>query len=283
MLLPRGWQMVHLVGLAQGEDLPDGILVLRPDNDIVNRPTWGASQQALDVVLGSGTDPAAADLATAAGIGYNATHDRAYFASRFARLDTDAVLRQRHAGHVILPMAANLDLGRHNLENVNALRAQTGQIPEITGACADPAGALCATTLTASAEVTVRGGATLGTLEATDVTITGDVTVTDWIRAVDVEITDTLTTPDLTACANPEGDLCRGGDLDLEAATGTPVWNEATIFGNVIIRDSNQLTGVTTTRAARGIFGEITGAPVLTVRGCFRSVTPFVYGARCAR
>ena len=133
ILLPRGWEIVHLVGRTTGEDLPDGILVLRPSDDIVNRPTWDALARALDVVLGSGTGAAAADLASAALADYDATRDRAYFTSRFARLDTNALLRQRHAGHPTLPMETDIDLGGNDLSNVKTLRARTGAFPEITG------------------------------------------------------------------------------------------------------------------------------------------------------
>ena len=72
-------------------------------------------------------------------------------------------------------------------------------------------------------------------------------------------------------------------------ATGTPDWDDASIFGDVIIRDGNQLVGITTTDVfpdtVRGLpanaFFEDLAAQNLTVRGCFRSANPFVFGARC--
>ena len=130
----------------------------------------------------------------------------------------------------------------------------------------------------------MNGTATLAGVEADTVTSAGNVTGITSLNAKDVEVDTTLTTPELTACADPGADLCGGGDLDLESAAGTPDWNEAAIFGDVTIRDGNQLTGITTTTAQTGIFEEIDGTPVppeLTVTDCFRSVTPFVHGSRC--
>ena len=307
VLLPRGWEIVHLIGRATGEDLPDGILVLRPDNDIVSRPTWDALARALDVVLGSGTGAAAADLASAALADFRPdcdeearddaipACDRAYFASRFARLDMNAVLRQRHAGHPTLPMEAEIILGGHDLEGVGrldgaritgtveavtletgvlVLPAQNGEPPDQDDPDADPP----------IPRLTVNGDATLDTVVATGVTITGDVTGIDWTQRGDVTVSGTVRSPVLTACVNEEvntdeDDLCEEGDLDLEDATSTTNWTQATIFGDW---DRDQLTVTTTTTAATGIFGEITGTPDgLTVKKCFMSVTPFVHGARC--
>ena len=88
-----------------------------------------------------------------------------------------------------------------------------------------------------------------------------------------------MTTPELTACADTQAALCGGGDLDVETATGVPQWTTASIFGDTVIRDGNRLLGVSDTFAATGIFGLLVGA--LTVRGCLRSVNPFIHGAGC--
>ena len=277
VLLPRGWEIVHLIG-RRGGQLPDGVIVLRPSDDLVARPAWDA---ALDVVLGV-TGGAAGDLAGNALADYDAARDRAFFASRFARLDTRAVLREAHAGHAILPMETDLVMSANDLLNVGALSGTGGRIPEIAGTCpGEPSDTLCATILNVRDGLTAEDKTTLGTLGAGAVTFSRDVTGITRMRVGEAEISGTVTTSALTACADPGADLCGGGDLDLEAATGGPDWTEAAIFGDVIIRDGNRLTGITTTTAATGFFGTIAAAPRLYVDDCFRSVVPFVHGAEC--
>ena len=284
VLLPRGWEIVHLAGRATGADLPDGILVLRPSDDIVNRPGWEMMEQALDVTLEGGSGIAETLAATAPITpAFDPARDRAVLASQSSRLDGTAVLRQRHAGQALPVMKATIDLRGGDLLDAERVTADRGFIDRITGNCAGTAGALCATDVTAD-DLDVNGTATLAGVEAGTVTSAGNVTGITSLDAKDVEVDTTLTTLNLTACANPEADLCGGGDLDLEDAEGTPDWSEAAIFGDVLIRDGNQLTGITTTTAQTGIFEEIGGTPVppeLTVTDCFRSVTPFVHGSRC--
>jgi len=289
VILPRGWSLTHLVGQVEGTDLPDGLVVLRPSSDRVSGPDWEIMARALDVLLGSGaqdaeTLAAAASLAPA----FDATRDRVVFASRFSRLDTHAVLRRRHAGTGLPSMEADLDLGGNALETVTHVSADRATVATLTGECAAPAGALCADHLTTTRLAVQTGIAQLASVDADRATFTGAVSVTGLIASEDASIrtgnariTGTLTTPHLTACTDPTADLCGGGDLDFENTTGTPDWTAAAIFGDVIIRDGNRLTGITTTTAHTGIFGGITGPPVLDVDECFRSVTPFVHGAGC--
>ncbi len=284
VILPRGWSIVHLIGHATDEDLPDGILVLRPSDDIVNRPGWKMMEQALDVTLEGGSGIAETLAATAPITpAFDPARDRAVLASQSSRLDGTAVLRQRHAAQALPVMKATIDLRGGDLLDAERVTADRGFIDRITGNCAGTAGALCATYVTAD-DLDVNGTATLAGVEAGTLTSAGNVTGVTSLDAKDVEVDTTLTTPMLTACANPEADLCGGGDLDLEGAEGTPDWSEAAIFGDVTIRDGNRITGVTRTTAQTGIFEEIGGTPVppeLTVTDCFRSVTPFVHGARC--
>ena len=282
-VLPRGWEIVHLVGTAGG--LPDGILVLRPSDATVALPTWNATREALDVTLGT-AEAGAAALATNALAGgtpadYDATRDRAVPASRYARLDTGAVLREDHAGHARVPMETGLRMGGNDIGDVAALEAETARIPEITGDCPDAAaGTLCAESLVLGAGLTTDDDATLTTAAAGDVTLAGDVSGITRIRTEDATVSGTVTASEMTACADAEADLCGGGDLDLESGNGTPDWTEAAIFGDTIIRDGNQLTGVTRTTASTGVFGILAGSS-LTVGGCLRSVSPFIHGAGC--
>ena len=246
VLLPRGWEIVHLIGAPDGR-LPDGVVILRPSNALVAEPTWAATQEALDVLLGMDTGGIAEGLATTAlatsATPFDATRDRAVRASRLARLDTRAVLRERHAGHTVLPMEADLDAGGNDLADIGALNANSGQLPTLTGACpGQPANTLCAASLGLDAGLTARDDTSLGPLAARNTNLTGTTAVSGPVRAGGVDVSGTVTTVDLTACADATVDLCGGGDLDIEAATGTPDWTEAAIFGDVIIRDGNRLT-----------------------------------------
>lgn len=278
-ILPRGWDVVHLVGRAG--DLPDGVLVLRAADDLVALPSWAAAWQALDVTLGA-AEPGAAALATVALAAsplddYDAARDRAVLASGFAGLDKDALLREPHAGHARQPMATGILMGGNDVTGVGRLAGQRGQLPQITGTCIGTT--LCAAALTLGDTLTANNGATLDTATAEDVTVIGNVTGITRVRTASAEVSGTVTTPVLTACADASADLCGGGDLDLESGTGTPHWTEAAIFGDTVIRDGNRLMGVRQTTAATGIFGRLVGA--LTVSGCFRSVSPFIYGPGC--
>lgn len=281
-LLPRGWEIVHLVGTAGG--LPDGVLVLRPSDELVALPTWDATRQALDVTLGTSEGGAAAlavaALAASPLVDFDADRDRAAPASRFARIDTDAVLREIHAGHARLPMETGLRMGGNDLTGVAVLAGERGRIPEVGGACpVGLAGTLCADSLEPVAGLTAEDATTLTTAAARQVTLSGNVTGITRMRMGDATVSGTVTTPALTACADAEADLCGGGDLDFEAGAGTPDWTEAAIFGDTVIRDGNRLTGVTATTDRTGIFGTLSGA--LTVRRCLRSVNPFIHGAGC--
>ncbi len=289
-VLPRGWEIVHLVGTANG--LPDGVLVLRPSNDVVALPTWRATREALDVTLGT-AEAGAAALATIALAAsplddYDPTRDRALPASRFARLDSDAVLREIHAGHARLAMGTNIRMGGNDLSGVGGLEGERASIPRIDGNCPPPppppatlSGTLCADTLDLGATLAANALSTLTSAFAEDVTITRDVSGITRMRTGDVTVSGTVTTPDLAACADPDADLCGGGDLDIEAGTGTPAWTEASIFGDTIIRNGNRLVGVTLTTGATGVFGAL-GNGTLTVGGCMRSVWPFIHhGGGC--
>ena len=278
-VLPRGWEIVHLIGTAGG--LPDGVLVLRPSNELVTLPTWDATRQALDVTFGTAEDGAAALATIALAVSpldaYDAARDRAVPASRFARLDTDAVLRELHAGHARLAMRTAIEMDRNDLAGVALLSGQRGRIPRIDGTCTGTT--LCAGSLDLGDVLLANNGATLDTATADDVTITGNVTGITRMRTGDTTVAGTVTTPVLTSCADAEADLCGGGDLDLETGSGTPNWTTAAIFGDTVIRNGNRLTGVSAVTARTGIFGTLTGA--LTLRGCLRSVNPFIHGAGC--
>ncbi len=279
-VLPRGWEIVHLVGRAAGQAA--GMMVARPSDAVVNAPAWDALRQALDVTLGI-TDAGTAALAAAALAGatpaWDATRDRAVPASVFARLDDAAVLRQVHAGHEGRRMATALLMGGNDIDGAARLQAERATIPEITGACPGTAGTLCADDPVLGATLEVEDDATLSTAEAGDVTLAGDVNGITRIRTGDADVGGVVTTPELTACADAEADRCGGGELDLESGTGTPDWTQASIFGDTVIRDGSRLTGVTQVDAATGIFGTLSGA--IAVRGCLRVASPFVHGAGC--
>ncbi|MYG26973.1 MAG: hypothetical protein F4213_13280 [Boseongicola sp. SB0677_bin_26] len=287
-VLPRGWEVVHLVGTAGG--LPDGVLVLRPSDEAVALPTWDAARQALDVTLGPSEEGAAtlAAIALAASTldDYDAARDRALPASRFARLDADALLREVHAGHARLAMEAGIRMGGNDLSGVATLQGERGTIPRIDGDCPPSSpgtlsGLLCADSLVLRATLTANANTTLSTATAEDVTVTTDVTGITRIRTQDATVSGSVTTPALTACADPEAARCGGGDLDLEAGTGTPDWSEAAIFGDTVIRDGNRLTGVRRTTGGEGVFGTL-GNGSLGVSGCLRVVSPFLHhGAGC--
>ena len=278
VILPRGWEIGHLVGRATGADLPDGIVVLRPSDDMVNAPGWERMDRALDVLLGGGSD-AADTLAAAALSDFDAARDRAVPASPLSRLDGTAVLRDRHAGTAQPVMQTDIVLRGGDLLGAKRIEAEYGLIPRITGTCAGPT-ALCATRVT-SDRLDVTGATSFAGLSLQSLNRAGDLAGITRLGAGTVAVTGSLTTPELTACKDPSADLCGGGDLDLEDATGTPDWTRAAIFGDVTIRDGNRITGVTRTTAQTGLFGSITGGPVLDVGDCLRSVTPFVYGAGC--
>ena len=283
-IVPRGWEVVHLVGRAG--DHPDGVLVLRPSAAVVALPTWEAAGQALDLVLGARADDAAAlatfALAASPLDNYDADRDRAVLASRFARLDTDAVLREVHAGHAAATMETGILMGGNDVADADLLEGRTGVIPVIDGRCADGPrpNTLCAESFDLGSTLTASAGTTLSAAAADDVTLAGAVTGIDRIRTLEAVVNGPVRTPVLTACADPDADLCGGGDLDILAGTGTPRWTEAAIFGDTVIRNGNRLVGVTQTTAAQGVFGTVTGA--LTVLGCMRSVNPFRhFGGGC--
>lgn len=280
-VLPRGWEVVHLVGTAGG--MPEGVAVLRAGNAVVNRPTWNAIWQGLNLTVGESEAGAAALAANAlAGVtpAWDPARDRAFPASRLSRLDPDAVLRELHAGHPRLPMATALLLGGNDAAGIERLEGGNGVIPRISGACAGaPPGTLCADDPDLAGTLDVQGSATLSVATAAEVTVTRDVNGITRVRTGDATVGGDVTAPEMSACADTETDLCNGGDLDLRNATGTPQWTQASIFGDTIIRDGNQLTGVTRVESRTGIFGTLTGA--ITVRGCIRVVHPFIHGAGC--
>jgi len=276
-VLPRGWEIVQLVGTAGG--LPDGVVALRPSGGVVAGPAWDALRRALD--LTPGPSGAGADaLAAAALADWDPARDRALPASRFARLDTGAVLRQVHAGHPAPVMGAELLMGGNGVGGVVALATARAGLPEITGACPGAAaGTLCADTLDLRAGLDARAGVALATAAVRDLSIPGDVNGIAWVRTRDATVSGTVTAPALTACADAEADLCGGGRLDLEGGTGTPSWATAAIFGDTVIRDGSRLTGISDVTAATGVLGALRGA--LTVRGCLRVTAPFIHGAGC--
>ena len=276
-VLPRGWEIVHLVGTTGGT--AGGVVVLRPSNATFNAPTWDAVRQALDVTLGA-SEAGASALAARALATWNVARDRAVPAARLSRLDDDAVLRELHQGHAGLSMATALLMDGNDLDGVRRLEGVRGTMPEITGTCpGEPPDTLCADDPVLGSTLEVADASTLSTATAEDVTVTGDVNGITRIRTGDATVSGGMTTPVLTACADADADLCGGGDLDIEGGTGTPDWTQASIFGDTIIRDGNRLTGVTRTIASTGIFGTLTGA--LTVSGCLRVANPFIHGSGC--
>ena len=241
-------------------------------------PAWDALRRALDLTPGPSGAGASA-LAAAAVADWNPARDRAVAASRLARLDTGAVLRQVHAGHPAPVMGTELLMGGNDVNAAAALVTARARLPEIAGACPGAAaGTLCADTLAAAAGM-VAGDAALAAAAARDVSVPGDVNGIGWVRTRDAAVSGTVTAPALTACADAEADLCGGGRLDLEAGTGTPSWATAAIFGDTVIRDGNRLTGVSGVTAATGVLGRLRGA--LTVRGCLRVTAPFIHGPGC--
>lgn len=282
-VLPRGWDIVHLVGTAGG--LPDGVLVIRPSDAVVALRAWGAIQEALDVTLGR-SEAGAAALAAAVLADWDADRDRAVRASGFARLDTDAVLRELHAGHARLPMETDILMAGNDVGGVGTLTSDAAAIPSVDGDCPpSPPGAisdtLCAESFVLDDTLTANAGTTLTAAIAAHVTVTRDVSGITRVRTGDTTVSGTVTTPELAACADPDADLCGGGDLDIMSATGTPDWTEASIYGDTIIRDGNRLIGVTLTTGNDGVFGTL-GNGALTVNGCLRVVNPFIHhGGGC--
>ncbi|MXX87989.1 MAG: hypothetical protein F4213_18805 [Boseongicola sp. SB0677_bin_26] len=280
-VLPSGWEIVHLVATTGAT--PGGVVVLRPSAETVAAPTWDAVRDALDLTLGESEAGAAALAANAlAGVtpAWNAARDRAIPAARLSRLDDDAVLRQPHAGHADLGMVTALLMNGNDIDGVRRLEGERGGIPEITGACTGPPpGPLCADDPVLRSTLDVVDASTLSAATAENVTVSGAVDAITRIRTGDAEIAASATTPVLNACADAEADLCGGGDLDVEGGTGTPDWTQASIFGDTVIRNGQQLTGVTRTIASTGIFGTLAGS--LTVSGCLRVVNPFIHGGGC--
>ena len=288
-VLPRGWQIVHLIGTTGGT--AGGVVVLRPSNGTVSAPAWDALRQALDVTLdasGAGAEALAASALAGATPAWNAARDRAVPASRLSRLNDDAVLRQLHQGHAGAAMATALVMDGNDLAGVRRLEAERGAVPEITGACpGQPPDTLCADDPLLGSTLAVAGESTLSTAAALSVTATGALTLTGavdderpLVRTGAAAVSGGVTTPFLTACADAAADLCGGGDLDIEGGTGAPSWTQASIFGDTVIRGGSRLTGVTLTEAETGVFGQLTSA--LTVRECLRVTAPFIHhGGGC--
>ena len=277
-VLPRGWEIVHLVGRTAGAP-PDGVLALRPSAGVASAPAWAALRRALDVTAGP-SDGAAAARAAGTLAAWDPDRDRALAASRFARLDTGAVLRQDHAGHPRLPMEAAVRMGGGDVDGVAALESGRAGIPRISGACPGAAaGTLCTAGAVLRGPLAVRGGAALSAAASGPVAVAGAVTGIARIRTRDAAVSGTVTASELTACADAGADLCGGGGLDVRDATGAPDWARAAIFGDVVIRGGDRLDGVTRVTAGTGVLGAAEGA--LTVRGCLRVAAPFVHGAGC--
>ena len=276
MVSLRGWEIVPLAG-AGGR----GVIVLRPSRDVTGSPIWKGLQAALDVRLGGSdaTDEARMALASTTDP-FDPDEDRAFFASNFARLESDALLRQAHAGQSAQAMAAALDMGGHKITGAGVLTVgQSADIRTVTGPVS-LTGSLSANRLNA------RDASDLESMAASgQMTVRTDVTGLTSLRTEEMRISGETRIENaddpvrLSACADAEADLCGGGDLDVTGASGVPDWSMVTIFGDVSIRDGNDLTDVAEATVGSAIFEEVTGD--LDVTGCLRVSSPFLYGENC--
>ncbi|WP_419739492.1 hypothetical protein [Ruegeria sp.] len=308
VLLARGWTLTHLIG-DTGNGPADGVIVLHPGMHVVTHPTWRAARQALDNAFGldgagdEETQRAAALIARdALGRGFDPKHDRAILASRFARLDTQALFRERVAGHPPLPMTTGINMGGRTILGTGRLGALSATVPTLRGQGDNP---LRADRLAPQAGMTLNGvfAPRIVTLSGTGTAqIDADATVTETLRVGTnlitglatqsgaATITGRTTARTLIACADPDAELCGGGDLEIRRLKPDQTLADVVVFGTTTVTRADTRAVTTTggaetstvreTRAGTGVFDEIT-RPRLRVTGCYRSVTPFVYGSRC--
>ena len=312
VLLARGWSIEHLIADV-GTGPTDGVIVLRPGDDVVNHSTWPGTIRAVNAIFGTGAGlaMAAADDALS---DFNSARDRAVLASRYARLDKDALLREPQAGHPVHAMETSLNMGGNQITNVEQLHASGATIPTISaqngtleadrldlhngsslngafnsqtvtllsppglvddhgnclipGQVNDHGDCLIPVTVQASGNATVSGGMRIGA-------------VTEGVPTGRVTINGTTTTSKLTACIDPDADLCGGGDLEMLTIKDGSTLTNVQVFGvSTVDPEATDPSTVTTTSAKTGLFDEVE-RPRMTTTGCFRSVTPFVYGTRC--
>ena len=278
VILAQGWSIEYLIANT-GTGPTDGVIVLRPDDNVVNHETWAGTIRAVNAIFGTGAgvSMAAADDALS---DFNSARDRAVLASRYARLDKDALLREPQAGHPVLAMETSLNMGGNQVSDVEQLHATGATLPTISAQDGtleadrlEPGDGLSLTGDFNPRTVTLRGSSSVRT--------SGDATVSGGMRIEAASISGTTTTSTLTACIDPDADLCGGGDLEMLTIKDGSTLTNVQVFGtSTVDPQATDPSTVTTTRATTGLFDEIE-RPRMTVTGCFRSVTPFVYGARC--
>ena len=254
---------------------------------------------------------------------FDRTRDTAVLASHFSRLDNNALLKSPHPGHPILPMQTSINMNDNFIVNIDTLHVReldidfmqaypnwtptekmdihtnnikiTGdliiKVPDPTDSRqwylddpnTDTEAPLLAHSLTVLSPPCNQNNPPC---ESSKVTVTDDVTVTGSIHANDIEISGTSTLAKITACVDPQKDLCDGGELEIldlkdgSSLSNVQVFATTTVDPSVIDPPSTEDSTITTIRALTGVIDEIEQGQ-MTVSGCFRSVTPYAYGARC--
>ena len=334
ILLPKGWSIVHLVG-DTGDNVVhnsnndniifDGVVVLRPSDDIVNGPVWNSIIRSINEKISSRRATDETDLAViiaeSANINFNRSRDTAVLASQFSRLDNNALLRSPHPGHPALPMQTSINMNNRSIINMNLDQkssfiqkadiddiypnVNTGLIAnniEITGdliiKAPDPTDSrqyyLEDPNTDTDSPLLPQSVTVLSSpcdpnnppCDSSTVTVTDKVTVSGSIHASDIEISGTSIIANMTACIDPQEDLCDGGELEIldlkdgSSLSNVQVFATTTVDPSVIDPPSTEDSTITTIRALTGVIDEIEQGQ-MTVNGCFRSVTPYAYGARC--
>ena len=336
ILLPEGWSIVYLIGNTgdnvvrnpnNGNIILDGVVVLRPSDDIVDGPVWNSITRSINEKISSRRATDETDLAViiaeSANIDFNRSRDSAVLSSWFSRLDNKALLKSPQAGHPVLPMQTSINMNNNPITGIDTIHVQELEIDlmlahpnwsptekmdmhannmEITGNLVikvpddtdpdqwylddpntDTEAPLLAHSLTILSPPCDQNNPPC---ESSTVTVTDDVTVTGSIHANDIEISGTSTLANITACVDPQEDLCDGGELEIldlkdgSSLSNVQVFATTTVDPSVIDPPSTEDSTITTTSAQTGVFNEIVQGQ-LTVSDCFRSVTPYIYGTRC--
>ena len=274
VIMARGWSIVHLI-VDIGDRLNDGVIVLRPDDDVVARATWEESQALLDEIFGveEGVAAAAADAVIS---NFNPARDHAVLASRFSRIDNQALLRKPHAGHPVLPMETSLDMSNgklapdrvlHKVLNVGHLHASVVETGSVSGPTAgellindlvldpddglsingafNPRAAFAVTSLPPCPDPLIPGSEPCGKRL---VKIDNDAVISNVLRVETATIAklSTIENPStpgqppppparLTACVNQRADLCGGGDLEILDIKDGSILENVHVFGNTQI------------------------------------------------
>ena len=308
-----------------GERLLEGVVYLLPSDDIVNSSVWsrviGAVNEKISSRRTSNETDVALLIAENALSDFDRTWDTAVLASQFSRLDNNALLRSPHPGHPVLPMQTSINMNNRSIINLNLDQkssfiqkadideiypnVDSGLIAnniEITGdliiKVPDPTDSrqihLDDPNTNTDAPLLPQSVTVLSSpcdpnnppCDSSTVTVMDKVTVSGSIHASDIEISGTSNMANMTACVDPQEDLCDGGELEIldlkdgSSLSDVQVFATTTVDPSVIDPPSTEDSTITTIRALTGVIDEIEQGQ-MTVSGCFRSVTPYAYGARC--